>query len=288
MLMISELSKTYRGGTQALAAVSLEIDRGMFGLLGPNGAGKTTLMRTLATLLRPDNGTARLGGVDIIRTPAAARPLLGYLPQEFGTYPSLTVREYLDYLGLLSGLPAAPRARRIEELLKAVNLTDQRDQPTRRLSGGMRRRLGIAQALLSDPQLLIVDEPTAGLDPEERVRFRNLLADLGADRVVLLSTHIVEDVAHTCARLAVINRGRIIFCGSPADLIARAEGRVWTLTTDETQAAHLRRHGRVTLLVRTGHGLALRLVTPDRPPGATAAEPTLEDAYLDLIGGESA
>lgn len=291
MLTVQNLTKTYKGGTRALDGVDLEVSGGMFGLLGPNGAGKTTLMRVLATLLLPDGGAATLDGTDLVRQPGDARRMVGYLPQEFGTYPSLTAFEYLDYLGLLCKLPAPRRRRRIEELLAAVNLAPQRNQLTRRLSGGMKRRLGIAQALLNDPRLLIVDEPTAGLDPEERVRFRNLLADLGADRVVLLSTHIVEDVAHTCGSLAVIDKGSILFRGTPAELIALARGRVWTvLAANDDDAAALRRGGRVTSLIRTGQGISLRVVGPDRPahPSAAPAEPTLEDAYMSIMGGEKA
>lgn len=285
VLSVRGLSKTYRGGTTALAGLDLEVRPGMYGLLGPNGAGKTTLMRILATLLQPTSGEARLGDIDIAARPAEARRFLGYLPQEFGTYPSLTVYEYLDYLGLLSGLNRRLRRERIDRLLAEVNLEDCRTKPTRGLSGGMKRRLGIAQALLGDPALLIVDEPTAGLDPEERVRFRNLLSEMAGDRLVLLSTHIVEDVGHTCGRMAVLRAGHLVFEGSPSELIRRSQGRVWGVEADEATAAALRSRNQITSLVRTACGVALRLVAAERPTEAAApVEPSLEDAYLDLMG----
>ena len=284
MIRIEHLSKTYKGGVQALQDLTLTIPVGLYGLLGPNGAGKTSLMRILSTLLEPTGGQVSIFGHDVQKEAGAVRRMLGYLPQEFGAYPTLSVAEYLDYMALLSGV--ANRQRRIDEVLHLVRLTEKRSARTRTLSGGMRRRLGLAQALLADPRLLIVDEPTAGLDPEERVNLRNLLADLASDRVVLLSTHIVEDVAQVAPSLAVLRKGQLLYAGSVSDLIRRAEGQVWTALVDEPTAASLRSRHALVGAVRTADGQQVRVVAPEPPvPGATPLTPTLEDGYVALMGG---
>src|SRR5215469_2708160 len=227
---ISRLNKIYHGGIHALNAADLTIPGGMFGLLGPNGAGKTTLMRILAGILRPTSGDLHIGDYDgnTEKGRMAIKRVLGYLPQELGVYPDLSAREFLDYIGILKGMDdRKSRQKRVSELIEVVSLTNAAHRKLKTYSGGMKRRIGIAQALLNDPRLLIVDEPTAGLDPEERIRFRNLLADLAGDRTVLLSTHIVEDVAQTCQRLAVLTLGRVVFQGTIADMLAQTRGHVW-------------------------------------------------------------
>lgn len=285
MIEIEELSKRYKGAAlPALDRVSVEIDTGVFGLLGPNGAGKSTLMRILATLIEPSTGTARVAGHDIRRERAAIRRLLGFLPQDFGFYPRLTAYETLDYLALLSGLGHERRAC-IEEALAVVNLSDVARKRVGTFSGGMKQRLGIAQALLNHPSILIVDEPTAGLDPVERVRFRTLLAELSAHATVLLSTHIVADVASACTDLAVMQRGRVVYRGAPASLASLAEGYVWGATVAAIQLPAIERTCMVAAATATPAGLEVRLIgTP--PPGLALIrmEPTLEDGYLTLVG----
>ncbi len=245
-LEISGLSKTYPNGVQALDDVSLTIKPGMFGLLGPNGAGKSTLMRTLATLQDADAGSARMGQVDVLRDKDAVRRILGYLPQDFGVYPRVSAQDLLDHFARLKGIVDA-RARReaVAALLHRVNLHDARKQNLGGFSGGMRQRFGIAQALLGDPKLVIVDEPTAGLDPEERVRFHNLLADIATDVVVILSTHIVSDVADLCANFAVINKGRVLLTGDPGVLVAEIAGRIWRKVVTKAEAEALKAQGSV-------------------------------------------
>lgn len=282
-IKIQNLGKTYTGGIRALHDVNLEIGNGMFGLLGPNGAGKTTLMRIIATLLPPTEGSVLINGVSVQEKPGEIRRLLGYLPQSFNVYPQLSVWEFLDYLALLSGLGES-RVECVEAVLGQVNLTEQRNLRTKKLSGGMKRRLGIAQALLNDPQLLIVDEPTAGLDPEERVRFRNLLSAISGDRVVILSTHIVEDVASTCNDVAVIHKGQILFRGTPTDLTKRAKGKVWTLTVSQEERARLQEQHRVLSVVHTAEGWQVRLLSDESPvPQANSTQPTIEDGYMHLM-----
>jgi len=286
-IVLRGVTKVYRGNIRALDGVDLEIGMGLTGLLGPNGAGKTTLMRILAGIVRPTAGALRIGGVDA-RTEGgrtAVKRTLGYVPQELGLYPDLSARETLDYIAILKGLGDAPaRRRRVADLLDVVGLSDVAARKVKTFSGGMKRRVGIAQALLNDPRLLIVDEPTAGLDPEERIRFRNLLVDLGGDRVVLLSTHIVEDIAQTCRRVAVLTGGRIIFDGTTAALAQAAAGYVWTVTTEGPKPA-----GQVTVLAMAPHGAVTRyrvLGTPDdhgQDVPAAPAVPTLEDGYLWLM-----
>ncbi|HZR40295.1 MAG TPA: ABC transporter ATP-binding protein [Ktedonobacteraceae bacterium] len=256
----------------------------MFGLLGPNGAGKTTLMRILAGILRPSSGTIRVGEYDgtTERGRTAIKRVLGYLPQDLGLYPDLSAREFLDYVGILKGIDdRKARKARVEELLEVVSLSNVAHRKLKTFSGGMKRRVGIAQALLNDPQLLIVDEPTAGLDPEERIRFRNLLSDLGGNRVVLLSTHIVEDIAQTCHNLAIMKSGQVVFQGTTADLIRETTGKVWTITTQGT-----RPEGNFTVVstLNMGTTIQYRIVgEPSFQAEAVPTDPSLEDGYVWLM-----
>jgi ABC-2 type transport system ATP-binding protein len=278
------LTKVYGGKVRALDSVDLTIESGMYGLLGPNGAGKTTLMRILAGILRPSMGTLLVGGNDMSteRGRTAVKRVLGYLPQELGLYPDLSAREFLDYMGILKGLDdGKARGRRVSELLGVVGIADVANRKLKTFSGGMKRRVGIAQALLNDPTLLIVDEPTAGLDPEERIHFRNLLAELGGDRLVLLSTHIVEDVAQTSQRLAVLAQGRVIFQGTIAELVGAAEGKVWTVTTSGGRPAG---HFDVISTMHQGASVLYRVIGEVAPgDGTTPATPNLEDGYVWLM-----
>jgi ABC-2 type transport system ATP-binding protein len=289
MVAVSNLSKTYKGGVRALRDVTLEIDNGMLGLVGPNGAGKTTLMRILAGLLRPSAGTVRVLGCDLAsrRERQAVKALLGYLPQELGLYPDLTGREFLDYIAILKGLADRPaRRRQIGDLLEVVGLADAADRRLRTYSGGMKRRLGVAQALLGDPQLLIVDEPTAGLDPQERVRLRNLLADMAGRRTVILSTHIIEDVSQSCTGLVVLNEGRIIFRGTPPGLIDRVRGHVWTMALPGDQRPD--RSLVVVSKLRIDEQIEYRILSRTAPhPASQPATPSLEDAYIWLMTEET-
>src|SRR5262245_48078480 len=226
-LEIDEVSKRYRGGLWALRQFSLAADSGVLGLLGPNGAGKSTLMRILATITRPTEGRVTWNGADVRQAPDRLRAVLGYLPQDFGVYPNLNAVEFLEYMAAVKGLDGAAARRRIEELLMVLNLSDAARGPLGGYSGGMKQRVGIAQALLNDPQVLIVDEPTVGLDPEERVRFRNLLSELSGERIVILSTHIVSDVEATATAIALIRQGRLVHQGAPEALLQSVEGKVW-------------------------------------------------------------
>jgi ABC-2 type transport system ATP-binding protein len=289
LLTIEAVSKTYGRHTTALADVSLELAPGVVGLLGPNGAGKSTLMRILATISHPSKGRVGWNGVDIAGRPNELRRVLGYLPQDFGVYPNLTAREFLAYLAAVRGLAPATATRRIDELLALVNLTDVRDRPLGSFSGGMRQRVGIAQALLNDPELLIVDEPTVGLDPEERVRFRNLLVDLAGRRIVLLSTHIVSDVEATASRIAVLAGGRLLADGSVDTLLAAVAGQVWEWTVDAASLPALEQRHQLTAKVRRGDGVRVRAVAASAPAAdAVAVEPGLEDAYLALLASRAA
>jgi ABC-type multidrug transport system ATPase subunit len=283
------LTKTYPGNVTAVHPLNVQFTDGVIGLLGPNGAGKTTLMRMLATLLEPSGGTALVDGHDIRYDKPSVRALLGYLPQDFGLYPSLSVYECLDYMGLLAGLTRAKERRaRIEQMLERVNLTEFRKRAVGALSGGMKRRLGIAQAILHEPRLVIFDEPTAGLDPEERIRVRNLLSEMGGDRIVILSTHIVADVASAAQKIAVMNRGRIVFNGTPAEMIEGVRGRAWQVLTDDAGLAALRDRYPVTEVQREAGGVLVRMVAEELDvPGAEQRDPTLEDAYVWIMGGSA-
>ena len=282
--MTQTLNKVYHGGVYALNNVDLTIPPGMFGLLGPNGAGKTTLIRILAGIVRPTSGTIRIGAYDgdTERGRTAVKRMLGYLPQDFGVYPDLNAREFLDYIAILKGLrDRTLRHKRIEALLEIVSLTQVANRKLKTYSGGMKRRIGIAQALLNDPALLIVDEPTAGLDPEGRIRFRNLLSELGDNRTVLLSTHIVEDIAQTCQRLAVLKDGHLIFQGTTVAAMREAQGKVWIITTSGYKP-----EGNFTVVATLHMGTTAQYrVVGDPSPEAAAvpAEPTLEDTYVWLM-----
>ncbi len=280
MLRLDDVAHVYGDGNEALKGVSLEVERGIFGLLGPNGAGKSTLMQVLATLLRPTRGGIRFGDIDVIAQPRELRRTLGYLPQDFGVYPNASACALLDHIAVLKGLGRrGERQETVERLLRTVNLWDVRDRAVASFSGGMRQRFGIAQALIGAPKLIILDEPTAGLDPDERNRFHDLLATLGQDAVVILSTHIVEDVATLSEQLAVLARGRILASGSPRDLTARLEGRLW-LTKAEPA-------GGTVLVSRLVSGHRVFRVVADSAPAADAQElrPQLEDAYLAAVKG---
>jgi len=289
-LRIEGLSKRYPGGVQALSGVSLTIGPGMFGLLGPNGAGKSTLMRILATLQDADAGTVTLDGIDVLRQKEEVRKVLGYLPQEFGLYPKVPAIDLLDHLAALKGIGPAPRRHQlVEALLRRTNLYQVRYRALGSYSGGMRQRFGIAQALLGEPRLIIVDEPTAGLDPEERQRFHNLLADISEQVIVILSTHIVADVSDLCRRMAILHGGCVVAQGDPLELTAGLRGRIWRKVVDrETLAEHQqqfaviatrRAEGRIVIHV---HGEALP------GPGFESIEPDLEDAYFWAIRGAAA
>jgi ABC-2 type transport system ATP-binding protein len=287
MLEIKELKKTYPGGVQALKGIDLEIPSGVFGLLGPNGAGKTTLMKILATLLEPDSGEVAVGGVDFIGQKMAARRMLGYLPQDFGLYPTLTAEQMLNYFARLKGVTEPKeRAALIGALLERVNLEGARKRPVGGFSGGMRQRLGIAQALIGQPRLIIVDEPTAGLDPEERNRFHNLLSEIaGEDTVVLLSTHIVSDVSNLCGQMAIIRQGEIIAFSTPRAALAQIADVVWETTAPRENVPALKSRLKV-ISTQTFEGqVRVRVFSAAGRPGEefSPVVPTLEDYYFSLV-----
>jgi len=280
-LRITNLTKTYPNGVRALNGITLTIPRGLFGLLGPNGAGKSSLMRTIATLQDPDSGTIHFDAIDVLKDKDAMRARLGYLPQEFGFYPTLSAEATLDHFAALKGI-SNPRERkeRVLSLLAQVNLYDARKKNVGGYSGGMRQRLGIAVALIGSPQLIIVDEPTAGLDPTERHRFLNLLSEVGENIVVILSTHIVEDVRELCERMAIIAQGRVVAEGGPEEVIAAVEGRIWKRTFDKTEVAAAQQQYRV-VSTRLVAGKPVLFVHNDDPPaGFTPVAADLEDAYF--------
>jgi len=283
-LVVDSVSKMYRGKVQALRNFALTLGPGILGLLGPNGAGKSTLMRILATITRPTAGRVVWNGTDIARAPDELRSVLGYLPQDFGVYPNLSAIEFLEYLAAVRGLEARQARKRIEELLVLVNLTEAARRPLGGYSGGMRQRIGIAQALLNDPQLLIVDEPTAGLDPEERVRFRNLLSELSGERIVILSTHIVSDVEAVASDFALIARGQLVAHGAPEKLLAAMAGKVWEIVVPSAELAGLREKYIISNTAHRSDGVHARVVAEAKPvEDARSLEPTLEDAYLATL-----
>lgn len=290
MLKITKLEKTYPSGVQALRDVSLEVPAGMFGLLGPNGAGKSTLMKILATLLEPDSGSAHMGDIDLLGDRQTARQMLGYLPQDFGFYPNLTAEKMLDFFCRLKGvLSAQDRRRLVDALLDRVNLSHARKQKLGEFSGGMRQRLGIAQALIGNPRLIIVDEPTAGLDPEERVRFHNLLAEsAGEDTVIMLSTHIVSDVSSLCSQMAIIRQGEIVAYTTPADAIDTLNSSIWEATVAHETLAELKTRCRVLSSQMIGGKVRLRVISTNGRPSEefNPVSPILEDYYFNLVNQE--
>jgi ABC-type multidrug transport system ATPase subunit len=298
-LVIDGVSKVYKGNVWGLRDFSMELEPGVLALVGPNGAGKSTLMRILATITQPTEGRVTWAGadgvhaanrvpVDIARSPDELREVLGYLPQDFGVYPNLNAVEFLEYLAALKGLDSRTARQRISELLQVVNLGEVRQRPLGGYSGGMKQRVGIAQALLNDPQLLIVDEPTAGLDPEERVSFRNLLSDLAGDRIVILSTHIVSDAEATATEIAIIDEGRLLERGSPEQMLQAVEGKVWQWVIPSAELTAVRKQHLISSTARRSDGVHVRVIS-EMPPGteAQAVAPALEDAYLYYLSRTS-
>lgn len=285
MLVIEGVTQVYRGGVMALDDVSIEIKPGLFGLLGPNGAGKSTLMRTIATLQAPSKGAISFGDIDVIKSPEMLRRVLGYLPQDFGVYPRVSAYAMLDHMAVLKGIgDSRERRQLVETLLRQVNLWNVRNKSIAGFSGGMRQRYGIAQALIGKPQLLIVDEPTAGLDPEERNRFLNLLADVSQNVVVILSTHIVDDVAQLCSDMAIISRGRIVRQGAPAALTAELKGKVWRTFIDKGELEQAKARHKVILSRLVGGRTLIHVISDSNPgEGFEPVTPDLEDVYFTAL-----
>jgi ABC-type multidrug transport system ATPase subunit len=287
VMNIQNVSKQYNKKNWGLRDFTLEIEPGVLGLLGPNGAGKSTLMRILATITKATTGSVTWNGTDIAKSPNNLRAVLGYLPQDFGVYPNLSAVEFLEYMAAIKGLDAKTAKRRIDELLQVANLVEAAKRPLGGYSGGMKQRVGIAQALLNDPQLLIVDEPTVGLDPEERVRFRNLLSDLSGERIVILSTHIVSDVESTATHIVLIDKGRLLRKAAPEDLLKELENKVWEWSVSSDELIALKQKHIVSGTIRRSDGVQVRVVSEEQPEtSAQNVSPNLEDAYLYIIEGK--
>jgi ABC-2 type transport system ATP-binding protein len=287
-LTVTNLGKQYRRDFWGLKDFSIEVGPGILGLLGPNGAGKSTFMRMLATITKPTDGSIKWNDADVVKSPDTLRAVLGYLPQDFGVYPNLNAIEFLEYMAAIKGLDSASTKKRIDELLQVVNLVEAAKRPLGGYSGGMRQRVGIAQALLNDPQLLIVDEPTVGLDPEERVRFRNLLSDLSGERIVILSTHIVSDVEATASHIVLINKGQLLREAAPEDLLKELDGKVWEWTVKSDDLSALKQRFIISGTIRRSDGVEVRVVSESKPEAnAQNASPNLEDAYLYFVGGHA-
>ncbi|HRI61156.1 MAG TPA: ABC transporter ATP-binding protein [Saprospiraceae bacterium] len=285
-LTIRNLNKTYPNGVRALHDVSLDIPTGMYGLLGPNGAGKSTLMRTIATLQDADSGAATLGDIDVLKDKDAVRRTLGYLPQEFGVYPRISASEMLDHLAVLKGIPGNRRKEVVNALLQRVNLWEHRKKAVSSYSGGMRQRFGIAQALLGDPKLIIVDEPTAGLDPGERNRFYNLLSEIGENVIVILSTHIVEDVKELCSNMAIINLGKVLYAGAPDAALHALEGKVWEKAINKSEIEDYQQRYQVISSKLVGGRPIIHVLSDSNPgDGFEATEADLEDVFFAKIHG---
>ena len=283
MLSLTGVSKTYPGGVQVLQDIHLDVTRGMFGLLGPNGAGKSSLMRTIATLQLPDRGSITFNGIDILQDKTALRRTLGYLPQEFGAYPRTSALAMLKHLAALKGIHGSQQQQVVENLLVKTNLWDARNKSIDKFSGGMKQRYGIAQALLGDPALLIVDEPTAGLDPAERRRFLNILAEVGEETVVILSTHIVDDVEELCSQVAIMGGGRILKMGEPLQMIRELNGKLWTQVVKREEIAEIRaRHAVLSTRLKAG-STEIRVLSDTQPEGMQPAAPELEDVYFSTL-----
>ena len=285
MLSIKNLDKTYPNGVRALDQVSLDVDKGMFGLLGPNGAGKSTLMRTIATLQTADAGSIHFNGIDVLEQPDELRRILGYLPQDFGVYPRISAEDMLDHMAILKGIVnKKERKELVDYLLVQTNLNAVRKKALTGFSGGMRQRFGIAQALIGDPQLIIVDEPTAGLDPEERNRFHNLLADIGESVVVILSTHIVEDVSDLCPQMAIMANGKIVAGGRPVDLMGKLDGKIWSKTVAKPEVdAHRANHQLISTRLYAGQTVLHIYSEEDPGEGFEAVKAGLEDVYFHTL-----
>lgn len=283
-LTIRNLSKTYPNGVQALQDVSLDIPTGMYGLLGPNGAGKSTLMRTLATLQEADSGTATLGDINVLKDKDAVRRALGYLPQEFGIYPRISAVDMLDHLATLKGIAGSQRKEVVSALLQRVNLWEHRKKAVSSYSGGMRQRFGIAQALIGDPKLIIVDEPTAGLDPGERNRFYNLLSEIGENVIVILSTHIVDDVKELCSNMAIINGGRVLFAGAPDTALQEMEGKIWEKSIAKSEVDEYHSKYKVISSKLVAGKPIIHILSAENPgDGFRSAPPGLEDVFFSKI-----
>ncbi len=279
---IRNLTKNY-GKKQALSAVNLTIPQGMFGLLGPNGAGKTTLMKILTTLLQKTEGEVKICGIPVENS-KEIRQMTGYLPQDFSMYGNMSAYEALDYLAVLSGVSRAERKSKVPEMLEKVNLLEKQKTKVKSMSGGMKRRLGIAQAIIHDPRVIIVDEPTAGLDPEERIRFRNLLCEIAKDRIVLLSTHIVGDIEATCENIAVLNQGKLCFQGKVAELLSFVEGKVYSAEIAAVELEKVKAKYMVTGILTTGTSANIKIIAEEKPfPQAKRVQPDVEDAYMYLM-----
>ena len=284
---IRDLSKNF-GKKQALHHINLEIGQGMFGLLGPNGAGKTTLMKVLATLTKKSSGKVEICGIPV-EDCSQIRKIIGYLPQDFSMYGNMGAYEALDYLAVLSGMGRKERAKKVPLMLEKVNLGGQHRTKVKAMSGGMKRRLGIAQAIIHDPKVIVVDEPTAGLDPEERVRFRNLLCEIAKDRIVILSTHIVGDIEATCENIAVLNHGEILFHGTVSQLLEAVKGKVYTMEVSAMELPKIQEEYLVTGILANGSVATIKLISQGLPmKGASPAEPDVEDAYMYLMNHASA
>ncbi|MBN2461224.1 MAG: ABC transporter ATP-binding protein [Candidatus Cloacimonetes bacterium] len=282
-LEIRNLSKTYSGGVKALQGIEMRIGQGMFGLLGPNGAGKSTLMRTIATLQEADRGEILLDGTDVLHNHDHIRRILGYLPQEFGLYDDMTTRQMLMHIAMLKGITSrSDRKRAAEHIMQQTNLHQHRNRKLGQFSGGMKQRFGIAQALLGDPRLIIVDEPTAGLDPEERNRFYNILSAISEDRIVILSTHIVEDIRVLCQHMAVLHQGQLLFSGSTEEALAGLKGRIWQRIITKEEIQHFGDYN-IILTRMMGGRILLHVLSEKEIPGFSPVEPDLEDVYFHLI-----
>ncbi len=290
MLSIKSLSKTYSNGVRALDNVSLEIPNGMFGLLGPNGAGKSSLMRTISTLQEADSGSIEFNGIDVLKDKDTVRKQLGYLPQDFGVYPKVSAEDLLNHFAVLKGLTQSKQRKEVVDgLLKQVNLWDARKRKLGTFSGGMRQRFGIAQALIGNPKLVIVDEPTAGLDPEERNRFLNLLSEIGENVVVILSTHIVEDVTDLCPNMAIINKGQVLLTGKPHDAISALNERVWSAIVGKTELLEYQNKYNVLSTRLVGGQPVIHVYSDDQPEaGFHKIDPDLEDVYFQHLSAHKA